>query len=73
MLSRYTFVLLCTCRIVASLVADPLPQPWPETFHAVTVQNRSGSLALVDLYYEYPLRNANLIHQQLGSTLFDIE
>jgi hypothetical protein len=44
-------------------------------FHAVTVQNRSGSLALVDLYYEYPRgRNANLIYSQLsGSTLFDIE
>jgi len=36
-------------------------------------QNRTGKLALVDLYYEWGKgRNANLIHSQLGSTLYDI-
>lgn len=54
--------------------APPEPPIWPETFHAVAVQNRSGSLALVDLYYEWGKgRNANLIHSQLGTTLYDIE
>ena len=36
-------------------------------------QNRTGKLALVDLYYEWGRgRNANLIHAQQGSTLYDI-
>jgi hypothetical protein len=40
----------------------------------VTVQNRTGRLALVDLYYEWGKgRNANLIHSQLDTTLYDIE
>lgn len=57
-----------------SLTVPPEPPVWPETFHAVAVQNRSGSLALVDLYYEWQKgRNANLIHSQLGTTLYDIE
>ncbi|EIE21544.1 hypothetical protein COCSUDRAFT_17537 [Coccomyxa subellipsoidea C-169] len=57
-----------------SLTVPPEPPVWPETFHAVAVQNRSGSLALVDLYYEWQRgRNANLIHSQLGTTLYDIE
>lgn len=56
------------------IVGPPQPPVWPETFHAVAVQNRSGSLALVDLYYEWSKgRNANLIHSQLGTTLYDIE
>jgi len=39
----------------------------------VMFQNRTGKLALVDLYYEWGKgRNANLIHSQLGSTLYDI-
>ena len=55
-------------------IGHPQPPMWPETFHAVAVQNRTGSLALVDLYYEWNKgRNANLIHSQLGTTLYDIE
>lgn len=39
----------------------------------VMFQNRTGKLALVDLYYEWGRgRNANLIHAQQGSTLYDI-
>ena len=73
--SALSSILLCSCSILADLAGHPLPEPWPETFHAVTVQNRSGSLAIVDLYYEYAKgRNANLIYSQLsGSTLFDVE
>ncbi|BDA44768.1 Uncharacterized protein At4g14100 [Coccomyxa sp. Obi] len=59
---------------IQRIVGPPQPPVWPETFHAVAVQNRSGSLALVDLYYEWSKgRNANLIHSQLGTTLHDIE
>lgn len=55
-------------------LSHPEPPVWPETFHAVTIQNRTGRLALVDLYYEWGKgRNANLIHSQLGTTLYDIE
>ena len=62
-----------TC-ISATTVGKPSPRIWPETFHALAVQNRNGSLALVDLYYEWKKgRNANLIHKQLGTTLYDIE
>lgn len=64
------FLLAC----IASSTAKPSPPIWPETFHALAVQNRNGSLALVDLYYEWKKgRNANLIHRQLGTTLYDIE
>ena len=36
-------------------------------------QNRTGKLALVDLFYEWERgRNANLIHSQQGTTLYDI-
>jgi hypothetical protein len=68
-------IVISSALIVATALEKP-PEPpvWPETFHAVAVQNRNGSLALVDLYYEWKKgRNANLIHSQLGTTLHDIE
>ena len=69
-----SLLLLLPMYISASTVAKPSPPIWPETFHALAVQNRNGSLALVDLYYEWKKgRNANLIHKQLGTTLYDIE
>lgn len=66
---------ICTFACInAGYEAEPGPPVWPETFHASALQNRSGSLALVDLYYEWGKgRNANLIHKQLGTTLYDIE
>ena len=69
---------LVACLVIgiaaASERASPSPPVWPETFHALAVQDRNGSLALVDLYYEWGKgRNANLIHRQLGTTLYDIE
>lgn len=66
-------VFLLSCAN-ASPDAEPRPPVWPETFHALAVQNRNGSLALVDLYYEWGRgRNANLIHKQMATTLYDIE
>ena len=69
----FTLTVLFLASIAGS-AANPSPPIWPETFHALAVQNRNGSLALVDLYYEWKKgRNANLIHRQLGTTLYDIE
>ena len=68
------YILCLVVASSASLGSKPRPPVWPETFHALAVQDRNGSLALVDLYYEWSKgRNANLIHKQLGTTLFDIE
>ena len=69
-----TRLFIFSACISAGTAAHPDPPIWPETFHALAVQNRNGSLALVDLYYEWKKgRNANLIHRQLGTTLYDIE
>lgn len=57
-----------------SQLASPEPTPWPERFHAVLFQNRTGKLALVDLWYDFPLGlNVNIIRSQLGRTLYDVE
>lgn len=77
LLARTIFILvacLVTGIAAASEGASPSPPVWPETFHALAIQDRNGSLALVDLYYEWGKgRNANVIHRQLGTTLYDIE
>ncbi|EFJ32865.1 hypothetical protein SELMODRAFT_83843 [Selaginella moellendorffii] len=53
---------------------SPTPTPWPEQFHALLLQNASGKLSTVDLWYDFPNgRNFNIIHSQLGSTLYDLE
>lgn len=52
------------------------PPVWPEVLHAQLLSNRTGNLALVELYYDWPkARNLNLIHSQLDrfGTLWDIE
>lgn len=55
---------------------SPTPTPWPQQFHSTLFQNRSGKLALVDLYYDWPGgRNLNIIRSQQGftGTLYDVE
>ena len=70
----FVYILGLVVSSSAGIGTKPRPPMWPETFHALAVQDRNGSLALVDLYYEWSKgRNANLIHKQLGTTLFDIE
>ncbi|KAK9840243.1 hypothetical protein WJX74_006077 [Apatococcus lobatus] len=62
--------------MLTSRSQDEYVQPpiWPEQFHSVMLQNRSGSLALVDLWYDWPAqRNLNLIQNQQAGTLWDIE
>ena len=68
-------LLLLHARGVAS---QPLPKDkwplWPTKVHAELVQNRSGSLALVDHYYDYKAGSSLLvIRSQLSSTLLDYE
>ena len=70
-----------TCRPSAAIAAtNVLPQSgiqapeWPPKFHAVLVQNRSETLALVDHYYDFPAGASLLvIHSQLGDVLYDYE
>lgn len=56
------------------VAAEPRSPRWPLQFHATLLQNRTGNLALVDLWYDWPNgRNFNIIHKQMGPTIFDLE
>jgi len=47
---------------------------WPDLVHASLLQNRSGALAFVELYYDYiGGRNLNIIKSQLGPLMYDNE
>ncbi|KFK39672.1 hypothetical protein AALP_AA3G274300 [Arabis alpina] len=53
---------------------EPVPAPWPEQFHAVLLMNKSGSLEIVDLWYDWVNgRNFNIIQKQLGKLSYDLE
>ena len=70
---------ILSCSILLSFAtaacAEPKTPVWTAQFHAVLFQNRTGNkLALVDLWYDWPGgRNFNIIHTQLGATLYDLE
>jgi len=68
-------LLLLTALIdVQALGASPLPSPWPQTFHAHLRQNRNGTLAIDDLYYDWTRgRNMNLIQALNTPVLYDNE
>ncbi|XP_068661304.1 uncharacterized protein At4g14100-like [Aristolochia californica] len=52
----------------------PTPVPWPHQFHSILFMNYSGSLQLIDLWYDWPNgRNFNIIQDQLGQLLYDLE
>ncbi|ERN06091.1 hypothetical protein AMTR_s00016p00017300 [Amborella trichopoda] len=54
--------------------SDPVPTPWPDQFHSILFTNYSGSLSLIDLWYDWPNgRNFNIIQDQLGKLLYDLE
>lgn len=60
--------------LVAAEAADPSPTPWPEQFHAQIHQNTSGKLSTIELWYDWPNgRNLNIIQEQLGVLLYDLE
>ncbi|KAF3784187.1 Uncharacterized protein EJ110_NYTH30904 [Nymphaea thermarum] len=53
---------------------QPTPTPWPEQFHSVLYMNSTGKLQIVDLWYDWPKgRNFNIIQNQLGKLLYDLE
>ncbi|KAG9160447.1 hypothetical protein Leryth_008848 [Lithospermum erythrorhizon] len=52
----------------------PAPTPWPLQFHSILFVNYSGALSLIDLWYDWPNgRNFNIIQDQLGKLLYDLE
>eukprot|EP01061_Rhynchopus_euleeides_P011146 TRINITY_DN20700_c0_g1_i1.p1 TRINITY_DN20700_c0_g1~~TRINITY_DN20700_c0_g1_i1.p1 ORF type:complete len:202 (+),score=39.96 TRINITY_DN20700_c0_g1_i1:51-608(+) len=71
------FVAVCVACVGTAAAATTPPAPvWPEQFHATLLQNRGGSLAKVELYYDWVnQRNYNLISPQLNATgdLWDLE
>ncbi|PRQ34187.1 hypothetical protein RchiOBHm_Chr5g0066081 [Rosa chinensis] len=53
---------------------DPVLTPWPHQFHSIMVMNYSGTLQVIDLWYDWPNgRNFNIVQVQLGSILYDLE
>ncbi|KAK3021109.1 hypothetical protein RJ639_045493 [Escallonia herrerae] len=67
---------ICLFSVVRpSSAADPTPTPWPHQFHSILFMNYSGSLQLIDLWYDWPNgRNFNIIQDQLGNKiLYDLE
>lgn len=67
--------LLCLLRASTSEVtADPQPPVWPEQFTATLLVNRSGSLAELELAYDWPGgRNLIRIGKQQGNVIWDVE
>ncbi|KAL3511513.1 hypothetical protein ACH5RR_030914 [Cinchona calisaya] len=63
--------------VALALASSPTPRPWPHQFHSVLFANYSGSLSLIDLWYDWPNgRNFNIIRNQLqdsSSVLYDLE
>ncbi|XP_010250495.1 PREDICTED: uncharacterized protein At4g14100-like [Nelumbo nucifera] len=68
---------LCISSIPSnSYLTDPppTPTPWPHQFHSLLYMNSSGTLQIVDLWYDWPNgRNFNIIQNQLGKLLYDLE
>lgn len=59
---------------LAAKIGSATPPVWPELFKATLFQNRTSKLALTYLYYDWKLgANLNLIANQLGKTVWDLE
>ncbi|XP_075504663.1 uncharacterized protein At4g14100-like [Primulina tabacum] len=68
----YHLLLLVTNSVLAA--ESPKPTPWPLQFHSILFVNYSGSLSIIDLWYDWPNgRNFNIIQDQLGQLLYDLE
>ncbi|OVA03175.1 hypothetical protein BVC80_8077g5 [Macleaya cordata] len=58
----------------SNLTNDPTLTPWPHQFHSILVMNYSGSNEIIDLWYDWTNgRNFNIIQNQLGELLYDLE
>eukprot|EP00897_Mesotaenium_endlicherianum_P008898 jgi/Mesen1/8036/ME000428S07240 len=52
----------------------PKPTPWPKQLYCQLFQNRTGNLAIVDLWYDWKRGgNMNIIRSIGGNTLYDVE
>lgn len=71
--SLFTFI-SPLALIASSKPTDPIPTIWPEQFHSILFVNDNGSLQMLDLWYDWPNgRNFNIIQNQLGELLYDLE
>ncbi|XP_010527438.1 PREDICTED: uncharacterized protein At4g14100 [Tarenaya hassleriana] len=69
-----TFLLVLAAGDVPEPDAEPVPAPWPHQFHALLFMNYSGSLEMIDLWYDWINgRNFNIIQKQLGILTYDLE
>ncbi|EPS68692.1 transferase, transferring glycosyl groups [Genlisea aurea] len=74
-MASHSYVAVVAILFVAAAAAEsPVPAIWPHQFHSILYVNYSGSLSLIDLWYDWPNgRNFNIIQSQLGSVLYDLE
>lgn len=73
--SIFTFISLSSIAL-SSNTGDPIPATWPEQFHSILLMNNTNTSTLqkVDLWYDWPNgRNFNIIQNQLGELLYDLE
>ncbi|KAG2702876.1 hypothetical protein I3760_06G111300 [Carya illinoinensis] len=67
----FFFLTISLCK---SREEYPTPAPWPHQFHSIIFMNNSGFLQIIDLWYDWPNgRNFNIIQNQLGKLLYDLE
>ncbi|PHT73891.1 hypothetical protein T459_21168 [Capsicum annuum] len=67
-------VVASTLLLIWSAESVPTPTPWPQQFHSLLFVNYNGSLSLIDLWYDWTNgRNFNIIQDQLGKLLYDLE
>jgi len=66
----YVLMVLCGCVLANQLLR------WPDKLHATLIQNRSGDMGVVELYYDFVRGfNLNVISalSSRGDPLFDLE
>ncbi|MFS7897242.1 hypothetical protein Hanom_Chr00s007566g01738251 [Helianthus anomalus] len=69
-----TTLLLFTTTLTPTTANEPTPTPWPHQFHSILMMNYSGTLEIIDLWYDWTNgRNFNIIQHQLGNVLYDLE
>ncbi|XP_077250201.1 uncharacterized protein At4g14100-like [Tasmannia lanceolata] len=73
-LTKFLILIFILSSFLQSNSTDPSPTPWPLQFHSILFMNYTGSLQIIDLWYDYPKgRNFNIIQDQLGKKLYDLE
>ncbi|CAM6114435.1 unnamed protein product [Calypogeia fissa] len=66
--------ILFFCCTQSAMADVPTPQTWPVRFHAFLVQNFSGELGVMDLWYDWEKGgNLHIIQPQLSTPTYDME